>query len=298
MFDDTFSASSTRTRRGAVPSQVKFWALALLLLTMSFLALGAPAAQAAPKVKTTNIKLISTITSITAKNGGFEAQGTATATIKGVTTTVPFTAPINISLADDQSQAAAAGCPILDLELGPITLNLLGLVVETSPICLTITAYEGGGLLGDLLCAVAELLDGGLSLNAILSGAPLLDPLTGAQLLPGLSPTQLAHLRQGLADLFRSALSQVILDAIQHIDIRHTCAILNLELGPLRLNLLGLVVELDDCAGGPVTVDITAVTGPGNLLGNLLCELLDGGLLGPGLTLGDILDLIVGLLTN
>jgi hypothetical protein len=54
-----------------------------------------------------------------------------------------------------------------------------------------------------------------------------------------------------------------------------TCDILHLVLGPLDLNLLGLVVHLDQ-----VVLDITAVTGAGNLLGNLLCAitgLLDGG---------------------
>ena len=46
------------------------------------------------------------------------------------------------------------------------------------------------------------------------------------------------------------------------------------KLGPVDLNILGLDVELDDCDGGPVTVDISAEAGPGNLLGNLLTGLL------------------------
>jgi hypothetical protein len=46
--------------------------------------------------------------------------------------------------------------------------------------------------------------------------------------------------------------------------------ILHLSLGPVDLNLLGLQVGLDNCNNGPVTVDITAQPGPGNLLGNLL----------------------------
>jgi hypothetical protein len=52
------------------------------------------------------------------------------------------------------------------------------------------------------------------------------------------------------------------------------CDILNLVLGPLDLDLLGLVVHLDT-----VVLDIGAVPGAGNLLGNLLCAitgLLDG----------------------
>jgi hypothetical protein len=47
-----------------------------------------------------------------------------------------------------------------------------------------------------------------------------------------------------------------------------TCRILHLELGPLDLNLLGLRVQLNK-----VVLDITAIRGPGNLLGNLLCAL-------------------------
>jgi len=50
-------------------------------------------------------------------------------------------------------------CSILDLDIGAIHLNLLGLVVDLAPIHLDITAIPGGGLLGSLLCAVAGLLD-------------------------------------------------------------------------------------------------------------------------------------------
>lgn len=65
------------------------------------------------------------------------------------------------------------------------------------------------------------------------------------------------------------------------------CDILNLAVGPLDIDLLGLVVELDDCNGGPVKLDITAVAGQGQLLGNLLCAI--AGLLDNGVNLGDIL---------
>lgn len=53
-----------------------------------------------------------------------------------------------------------------------------------------------------------------------------------------------------------------------------SCSILHLELGPLDLDLLGLVVHLDQ-----VVLDISAQAAPGNLLGNLLCaitHILDG----------------------
>jgi hypothetical protein len=66
------------------------------------------------------------------------------------------------------------------------------------------------------------------------------------------------------------------------------CEILHLELGPLDLDLLGLLVHLDK-----VVLDISAESGPGNLLGNLLCAI--AGLLDSG-PLPTILDQLVSLL--
>ena len=48
------------------------------------------------------------------------------------------------------------------------------------------------------------------------------------------------------------------------------CDILHLELGPLDLDLLGLVVHLNR-----IVLDIDAVPGAGNLLGNLLCAIVN-----------------------
>ena len=61
---------------------------------------------------------------------------------------------------------AAATCSILSLEVGPLNLNLLGLEValddcNNGPVTVDITAIQGGGLLGDLLCSLADLLNGG-----------------------------------------------------------------------------------------------------------------------------------------
>lgn len=47
-----------------------------------------------------------------------------------------------------------------------------------------------------------------------------------------------------------------------------SCAILHLVLGPIHLNLLGLNVNTNR-----IVVNITAIPGAGNLLGNLLCDL-------------------------
>jgi len=65
--------------------------------------------------------------------------------------------------------AATTGtCEILHLELGPLDLTLLGLVVHLDRIVLDITAERGpGNLLGNLLCAIAGLLDGPGALNQL-----------------------------------------------------------------------------------------------------------------------------------
>ena len=73
-----------------------------------------------------------------------------------------------------------------------------------------------------------------------------------------------------------------------------TCGILFLDLGPLHLDLLGLTIDLAE-----VILDVNAVTGPGNLLGNLLCALL--GLLDlPGVlaSISHILDNINTILSG
>jgi hypothetical protein len=62
-----------------------------------------------------------------------------------------------------------ASCDILHLELGPLDLDLLGLVVHLNRVVLDIDADPTGGLLGALLCAVANLLDVGGPLADIVS---------------------------------------------------------------------------------------------------------------------------------
>ena len=78
-----------------------------------------------------------------------------------------------------------------------------------------------------------------------------------------------------------------------------SCQVLDLVINPINLNLLGLVVHTDT-----IHLNITAVPGPGNLLGNLLCGIL--GILNPptggtgGLTgaqLAQLLNAILGALT-
>ena len=62
--------------------------------------------------------------------------------------------------ADELPVPTQGACPVLNLVLGPIDLNLLGLRVATNEIRALVEAVPGAGnLVGNLLCAVVHLLD-------------------------------------------------------------------------------------------------------------------------------------------
>ena len=252
------------------------------IVAVSVLAMtsGLPEAVAVPTPPAPpSINIIPNITSVALVNGVLTATGTATAVIHGRTTTVPFSAPLDVTATPNPQDPS---CPILNLRLGPINLNLLGLVVQTSAICLDITGFTNGGILGQLLCGLSNALNNGIPLVTFLGNLP---------------PNQLNMLLGGITNILNGALSNLLnatLASIQQVGIHHTCAILHLALGPLDLTLLGLNVVLDNCANGPVTVDITAVHG--GLLGNLLCNLLGHNLINLGATLQNILDQILAFL--
>jgi len=88
-----------------------------------------------------------------------DANGTQLGTVSRT-----VTIPVNTTNAAN----APLACGILNLTLGPLNLNLLGLVVTLNQVHLTITAVPGAGnLLGNLLCSLVGLLNGGGSLSAI-----------------------------------------------------------------------------------------------------------------------------------
>lgn len=55
-----------------------------------------------------------------------------------------------------QATSAGTTCPVLDLIVGPLNLQLLGLVVDLQKVHLNVTATRGGGALGDLFCKLAD----------------------------------------------------------------------------------------------------------------------------------------------
>lgn len=106
-----------------------------------------------------------TLDRFTVVNGTLSAvgqlTGTLTNTVTGTVTNVSRTITLPIANAN-------ATCEILDLTLGPLDLDLLGLIVHLDQVHLEITAESGpGNLLGNLLCGIAGLLDGNAGANAL-----------------------------------------------------------------------------------------------------------------------------------
>src|SRR5262245_13374126 len=105
-----------------------------------------------------------TLTKFAVQNGHLVGIGTLTGKVKNALGQVVGTVNRALTL----PVAAISGtCQILHLELGPLDLTLLGLHVHLNKVVLNITAQQGGGLLGDLLCSIANLLHNHASLNAL-----------------------------------------------------------------------------------------------------------------------------------
>jgi hypothetical protein len=112
--------------------------------------------------------------SFSTQNGNLVATGVLTGTVSNASGATVGTVTRTVSM---PVTVAAATCQVLNLVLGPLHLDLLGLVVDLNQVHLVITAVQApGNLLGNLLCAITHLLDGtptagGLAalLNAILA---------------------------------------------------------------------------------------------------------------------------------
>ncbi|GAA0947763.1 hypothetical protein [Virgisporangium aurantiacum] len=156
-------------------------ALLALALTATFALFASPvsAAPAAPQAPAADL---GTITSqVTGTFTDAAGAGTFTGTFvpsefttDGTSTFANGVLSGNLVSADGTSQSVsqnqtfevnqiqAIGCEVLDLVLGPLDLDLLGLVVHLDRVHLNITAVPGpGNLVGNLICAIVGLLDGG-----------------------------------------------------------------------------------------------------------------------------------------
>jgi len=145
--------------------------IASLVAALSVLVVAAPATAAPPAATLGNL------TGTTAAGGTFTGSLTNTRFVNqnGVVTlvgnltgTLTSAAGAVVGSVTNQAisvpvtgAAATGSCSILDLTLGPLHLDLLGLVVDLNQVHLTITGQTGNGqLLGNLLCSLANALNG------------------------------------------------------------------------------------------------------------------------------------------
>lgn len=158
--------SRTYRRLATVLSAVLVGMFALLLSSTA--AVAAPAAPAAAPV--TALPVTGTFTDATGGVGqfvgtlnltGFTNEGDAVSAVGDLTGTLTDSSGAEVGtvaepLALPVDQAASLiTCDVLNLVLGPLDLNLLGLNVHLNQVVLDITADAFGGLLGSLLCSLA-----------------------------------------------------------------------------------------------------------------------------------------------
>jgi hypothetical protein len=162
--------------------------------------------------------------------------------------------------------AQRSTCRILTLTLEDLQLDLLGLSVDVSTVNLRLYGIprgEGSGVLGRLFCSLAR------------SSIRLRSSIRAA-----------AHAKKTVRALntrmrgrpMRALGARAVLTADPEAAQYQgpSCKVLRLVLGPLDLNLLGLVVELyGENRRAPVTLTITAFPGQG-ALGDLFCSLAGG----------------------
>lgn len=226
------------------------------LSTLAVAAVVAPSAGARPVsrhngVTSSRLSMAAKITRFRPTSSGVVAQGTLTGKLSSGTGVSRDSAPVRFAVA---AKPRGGRCNVITLRLAPLDLELLGVQVTTSHISLDVYALKGR-VLGDLFCALSHAkvtfpraARVARELNHRLNGHPL-PVLATSESLPA-----------------SAAQAQP-----------QTCQVLKLVLGPLHLDLLGLVVDLyGKTHADPVIVTINAQPSKG-LLGQLLCGLAGGG---------------------
>jgi hypothetical protein len=165
-----------------------------------------------------------------------------------------------------------ASCRVLTLQLDTLQLELLGLRVDTSAINLRITGQQSGGALGQLFCRLSRGIrldrralqhSAAKSLNRRLAGRPMRMIGFRARVQPSDQPASAGS-------------AQPTATAAQAAPAPGSCQVLDLILGPLNLDLLGLRVDLYGATTSlPVRVLITANPARG-VLGQVFCRLASG----------------------
>jgi hypothetical protein len=189
------------------------------------------------------------------------ARGVFTSKVEGAGSSKSARKRITLGFA-----AARGRCHVLTLTLDDLRLDLLGLRVDLSKVNLLIRALprgQGSGVLGRLFCT--------LSRSTIrLRGSGRSGVASTHKVVAALN----SRLRKRPMRVM-SASANLTADQAQAAQAP-SCRVLNLILGPLDLNLLGLVVNLyGPNKNAPVTLAITSFPGQGEL-GDLFCNLSGG----------------------
>ncbi len=220
-----------------------------------------PTALGAAATPRGEVHVFLTVHQFSQKHGKVKARGTATATLtpegtRGAATEArPVTVKKNVTLTAESSE----NCKILKLKLEKVELKLLGLEVNLEgnkagePVELTVTGEPNGGPLGSLFC---QLANAKISLGKVAAESKLNRAIAdhGKGLPIGLT----AHVRGNIATTTETT-----------PPTEEICPVLSLVLGPLHLNLLGLVVELNQ-------IHLTLNADPkGGVLGSLFCGVVN-----------------------
>ena len=201
----------------------------------------APAASAATPPKSGKLNVNIAITKFRAAKGKSTASGIATATLTDNSGNVTrIKQPVMLAV------KSGGSCRILSLVLDQLDLKLLGLNVHLDKVNLQLTGQRHGGVLGSLFCKLA-------------SSRVKAKRVAAARALTA----------RARSKPIRPLGFTVPLRAVAAQSSSPTCQVLSLVLGPLNLNLLGLVVDLNK-----VNLAITATRGQG-ALGDLFCQLAD-----------------------
>jgi hypothetical protein len=160
-------------------------------------------------------------------------------------------------------QQASTVCQILFLEIGEVDLTLAGLHAflraanPDEPIRLRLQADDTGGILGRLFCDLASSQATLATHKKAVRAARLMTKRVHRTTILRASATIYAPNHSSGTGL---ASSPRKLQADE-------CPVLHLVLGPVHLELLGLIADLNK-----IVLDLTAV--PGTLLGNIFCQLV------------------------
>jgi hypothetical protein len=209
----------------------------------------------------------------------FSASGKTT-TANGLLTATLTDSLGHISTIKDNVALTAAtggsGCRVLHLFLNELTLNLLGLTAHLDKVTLDITGDAKGGVLGSLFCrlAHARIASARAATVAALNAGVAAHPQHAVRFTAYLHPARAAATTPAPAVTPTPAATTPAAPApapapAAAAPAAGTCPVLDLVVGPLNLQLLGLVVDLQK-----VHLNVTATRGVGKI-GDLFCTLAD-----------------------